>query len=88
MFLPPQKTRLDALAAFLGRWEGLEIGPYGETGTQLVLLVSKITPQDGTAYLWAGTDLQYPFFIKEIHFQVIPGENPAIEWQADLTGHP
>ena len=85
--LPAENTS-KALAAFLGRWEGVEIGPYGETGIQLVLMVSQITPQDGTAYLWAGTDLQYPFFIKEIHFQVITGENPTIEWQADLTGHP
>ena len=84
----PIESIPEALVAFQGRWEGNEIGPYGETGTQLVLLVSQITPQDGTAYLWAGTDLQYPFFIKEIHFQVIPGEYPVIEWQADLTGHP
>ena len=85
---PPAENTSEALAAFLGRWEGVEIGAFGETGTQLILLVNQITPQDGTAYLWAGTDLQYPFFIKEIHFQVISGENPTIEWQADLTGHP
>ncbi len=66
---PPTENTSKALAAFLGRWEGVEIGPYGDTGTQLVLLVSQITPQDGIAYLWAGTDLQYPFFIKEIQFQ-------------------
>jgi hypothetical protein len=85
---PPTKNTSETLAAFLGRWEGVEIGPYGETGTQLVLLVNQITPQDGTAYLWAGTDLQYPFYIKEIHFKVIPGQSTTIEWQADLTGHP
>jgi len=85
---PPTENTSEALAAFLGRWEGVEIGPYGDTGTQLVMLVSQITPQDGIAYLWAGTDLQYPFFIKEIQFRVIPGDSPIIEWRADLTGHP
>ena len=85
---PPSEELPPGLEEFLGRWEGIEFGPYGETGTRAVLLITTITPQDGTAYLWAGTDLQYPFYIKEIHFRVIPGETPAIEWQGDLTGPP
>ena len=85
---PPAYDLPPGLVSFLGRWEGLEFGSYGETGTRLVLLVTSISPQRGTAYLWAGTDLQYPFYVKEIHFRVIPGDEPAIEWQADLTGSP
>jgi hypothetical protein len=84
----PAKELPPGLENFLGRWEGIEFGPYGETGTRVVLLITDISPQGGTAYLWAGTDLQYPFYVKEIHFRVIPGERPAIEWQGLLSGPP
>lgn len=86
--MPPPEGLPRELAAFLGRWEGKEIGPYGETGNQAVLLVTQIGIQEGKAYLWAGADLQYPFFTKEIDFRVVPGKSPAIGWEADLTGAP
>jgi hypothetical protein len=85
--ITPQAEDLPrGLDKFLGRWEGIEYGPYGETGTRVVLLISAISSQGGIAYLWAGTDLQYPFYVKEIHFQTISGEIPTIQWQGDLTG--
>lgn len=85
---PPEEDLPGGLKKFLGRWEGLEYTIFGETGTRVVLLINGISPTEGTAYLWAGTDLQYPFYVKEIHFRVVPGEQPAIEWQGDLTGPP
>lgn len=51
-------------------------------------MITNITSQDGTAYLWAGSDLQYPFYIKEIHFHIADLEMPTIEWQGDLSGPP
>jgi len=35
-----------------------------------------------------ATSLQFPFWVKEIEFTVVPGATPAIEWQGDLTGAP
>jgi hypothetical protein len=42
----------------------------------------------GKAFFWAGTNLQYPYWIKEIQFKVVSGAVPSIEWEADLAGGP
>jgi acetyl esterase/lipase len=80
---PPAK-----LSAFLGRWEGVENASEGYVPSQAVLFVQQIDEQRGKAYLWAGEQLQYPFYVKEVLFRVVPGDPPAIEWQGDLTGAP
>jgi len=85
---PPADELPPELAAFLGRWEGSELAPPDAIATKAVLFVEKIDNQGGKAYLWAGNELQYPFYVKEIRFRVIPGSPPSIEWQGDLTGAP
>jgi predicted esterase len=80
--LPPE------LAAFLGRWEGYDYSPPVKKDNKGVLVVQEITPQRGKAFLWAGSVLQFPFWVKEIQFRVVPGNPPSIEWEADLTGGP
>jgi hypothetical protein len=77
-----------SLATFLGRWEGTEIVPEGYLPSQAVLSIQQIDEQGGKAYRWVGEQLQYPFYVKEIRFRVIPGSPPSIEWQGDLTGAP
>ncbi len=77
------------LAVFLGRWEGYDYSPPVRKDNKGVIVVQEISPKGGKAYMWAGTNLQYPYWIKEIEFRVIySGASPVIEWQADLTGAP
>ncbi len=76
------------LATFLGRWEGYDSSPPVKKDSMGVLVVQEITPQGGRAFFWGATSLQFPFWVKEIRFRVVPGATPAIEWQGDLTGHP
>jgi predicted esterase len=76
------------LAAFLGRWEGYDFSPPVKKDSKGILLIQEISAQGGKAFLWAGTNLQYPYWIKEIQFKVVPGAVPTIEWEADLTGAP
>jgi hypothetical protein len=77
------------LAAFLGRWEGYDYSPPVKKDNKGVLVIREISPMGGTAHLWAGTNLQYPYWIKEIKFRVrYSGASPVIEWQADLSGAP
>jgi predicted esterase len=45
------------------------------------LVIQEITAQRGKAFFWAGTNLQYPGWIKEIQFRVVPGATPSIEWE-------
>lgn len=85
---PPAQNLDPNLAAFLGRWEGYDYGPPIKKDHKGVLVIQEITPQGGTAYLWASTNLQYPYWVKQIHFRVVPGEVPSIEWQGDVSGHP
>jgi predicted peptidase len=70
------------LAAFLGRWEGYDYGPPVKKDYKIVLAIQNISAQGGTAFLWMGTNLQYPFSVQEIHFQVKPGAAPVIEFNA------
>jgi len=85
----PAENLAPELAAFLGRWEGCDYAPPVAKDYKGVLVVREITPQGGRAYLWAGTNLQYPYWIKEIAFHINYFDgSPVIEWQADLTGAP
>jgi predicted esterase len=85
----PEEGLAPELAAFLGRWEGYDYSPPVKKDSKGVLVIQEISEHGGKAYLWAGTNLQYPFWIKEIRFRVIRfGGSPVIEWQADLSGAP
>jgi predicted esterase len=82
--LPVAQPAVDlspALACFLGRWEGFSYGPPVKKDWKYVLVIREISERGGTAFLWAGTNLQYPDQVKEIEFRVVPGKNPSIEWQ-------
>jgi predicted esterase len=78
--LPPE------LAAFLGRWEGFDYSPPVKKDNKGILFIQEISPQGGKAFLWAGTNLQYPYWIKEVQFRVAQGAMPSIEWECDLAG--
>jgi predicted peptidase len=76
------------LAAFLGRWEGYDYSPPVKKDNKGVLVIQEITLQGGRAFLWGATNLQFPFWVKEIQFKIVPGATPSIEWQGDLAGAP
>ena len=69
------------LAAFLGRWEGYDYSPPVKKDYKIVLVIQDISTQGGKAFLWLGTNLQYPSSIQEIHFRVLPSAAPAIEFK-------
>lgn len=77
---PPVDVPPD-LAVFLGRWEGYLYGPPVDKDRKLVLVIQDITARGGTAFGWSGTNLQYPDAVGELHFRVIAGATPALEWQ-------
>ncbi len=79
---PPALGLSAQLAPFLGRWEGYDYSPPVQKDYKIVLVVQEITAQEGRAYLWLGTNLQYPSVVQEIQFTVIPGTSPAIEFRA------
>jgi pimeloyl-ACP methyl ester carboxylesterase len=68
-------------AAFLGRWEGYSYAPPVQKDYKFVLLIQEISAEGGTAYLWFGTNLQYPEGIKKIQFRTVPGDPPYLEWR-------
>ncbi|MBP1694015.1 MAG: phospholipase [Chloroflexi bacterium] len=70
------------LAAFLGRWEGYDYSPPVKKDYKIVLVIQDISAQGGKAFLWLGTNLQYPSSIQEINFMEVPGAAPAIEFDA------
>jgi predicted esterase len=77
----PTQDLFSASAGFIGRWEGYDYSPPVKKDYKIVLFIQNITSQGGKAYLWLGTNLQYPSSIQEINFQVIPGAVPAIEFR-------
>jgi len=82
--LPVSKPAADLpaeLAVFLGRWEGYSYAPPVKKDQKAVLVIQEITVQGGKAAGWGGTNLQYPDTIGEIHFRVVPGEAPGIQFQ-------
>jgi predicted esterase len=76
---PPAADLPPELAAFLGRWEGYSYAPPVKKDWKFVLVIQEITAQGGKAFLWAGTNLQYPGWVKEIRFRVVPGATPSTE---------
>jgi predicted esterase len=73
-------------AAFLGRWEGYSFAPPVKKDWKFVLTVQDITAEGGTAFLYFGTNLQYPTGITKVHFRTKPGDPPAIEWEYTQDG--
>jgi predicted esterase len=73
--LPPE------LADFLGRWEGYVHAPPVDKDRKLVLVIQQIDAREGRAVGYSGANLQYPDRIGDIHFRVIPGDTPAIEFK-------
>ncbi len=69
------------LAAFLGRWEGYLYAPPVNKDRKLILVVQEINAEDGKAVGMSGTNLQYLDANGEIHFRVLPGETPSIQWK-------
>jgi fermentation-respiration switch protein FrsA (DUF1100 family) len=69
------------LAAFLGRWEGYVHAPPVDKDRKLVLVIQEIDEREGKAIGYSGTNLQYPDRTGDIHFRVIPGEPPSIEFK-------
>jgi predicted esterase len=78
--LPPE------LAAFLGRWEGYSYSLPIKKDRKIVLVIQEISTQGGMAFGWSGTNLQYPDLVGEVHFRVVAGETPSIEWQTASPG--
>jgi predicted esterase len=76
------------LAVFLGRWEGYDYSPPVRKDHKVVLVIRDISPQGGKAYLWSATNLQYPYWVKEVDFRVVAGDTPILEWEGDLSGAP
>ena len=70
------------LTAFLGRWEGYDYSPPVKKDYKIVLVIQDISATRGKAFLWLGTNLQYPSSIQEIQFKVISGVAPIIEFPA------
>jgi predicted esterase len=82
--LPVSKPAADLpaeLAVYLGRWEGYSYYPPVKKDRKVVLIIQEITTQGGKAVGWSGTNLQYPEVVGELHFRVLPGDPPSIEWQ-------
>ena len=78
----PAQELSPELAAFLGRWEGYDYSPPVKKDYKIVLVIQDISAQGGKAYIWLGTNLQYPSSVQEIYFKVIPGAAPVIEFDA------
>ncbi len=77
--LPPE------LAVFLGRWEGYGYMPPVKKDRKFVLVIPEITRQEGKLIGWSGPNLQFPDTVGELHFRVVAGDVPAIEWQIDWS---
>lgn len=85
----PPENLAPELAGLLGRWEGYDYAPPVKKDNKGVLVIQEISPKGGKAYLWAATNLQYPYWVKEIDFRVITsGATPVLEWEGDLAGAP
>ena len=75
------------LAVFLGRWEGYIGGTPVKHDRKIVIVIQSITAQGGTAVGWSGTNLQFPDGTREVHFRVVQGKSPSIEWQVTWPGN-
>jgi dienelactone hydrolase len=70
------------LQPFMGRWEGYDYGYPVPKDIKVVLLVQDISVGQGTALLWAGTNLQKPRDMKKVHFKVDLQPDPVLYWRA------
>jgi predicted esterase len=68
-------------AAFLGRWEGYSYGPPVNRDWKYVFAVREVSREGGRASLWAGANLQYPAWIKDVDFRFVQGNTLRLEWQ-------
>ncbi len=84
----PAEDLAPGLAKMLGRWEGYDYNPPVKKDNKGVLVIQQIDNRGGTAYLYAASILQSPTWVKQIHFRVIPGNVPAIEWIGDFGMDP
>ena len=80
--LAPVANLSPQLAVFLGRWEGYDYSLPVKKDYKMVLFIQDISPQGGTAYIWLGTNLQYPSVVQKIPFQIVNGPTPAIQFRA------
>lgn len=80
----PAENLAPGLARMLGRWEGYDYNPPVKKDNKGVLVIQQIDNRGGKAYLYAASILQYPTWVKQINFRVIPGDIPAIEWAGDF----
>lgn len=78
---PPAEDLSPDLAIFLGRWEGYDYSLPVKEDYKIVLVIQNISDQGGKAYLWLGTNIQYPSMVQEIDFQVTLGAVPTIEFR-------
>ena len=69
------------LASFLGRWEGYSYSPPIKRDRKFVLVIQDISATGGNAVYWVGENLQYPDVLGQVHFRVVAGPSPSIEWQ-------
>jgi predicted esterase len=83
---PPAAGLAPDWAALLGRWEGYSYAPPVAQDMKFVFFIQGISAEGGSALLWAGTNLQYPKWIKEIQFRTGPGNPPSIEWESSEGG--
>ena len=84
---PPGPDVSAEAVAFLGRWEGFGYGRPIRRDWKYVLAITEITPREGTAYMWAGTNLQFPDRVERIRFRVgHVGPDARIEWEQRVSG--
>jgi hypothetical protein len=74
------------VSALLGRWEGYSYGLPVNKDRKIVMMITKISKQDGNLYVWTGTNLQYPDLVGEINFRVTGAKQTTIEWQIFQPG--
>jgi len=74
-------------AAFLGRWEGYGLGPPIKRDWKYVLAITEIATERGTAFVWAGTNLEFPAAVEAVTFRVRgSGTDTTIEWEQSIEG--
>jgi predicted esterase len=84
----PAQDLAPRLVKMLGRWEGYDYNPPVMKDNKFVLVIGQIDDRGGMALLYAASILQSPTLVKQIHFRVVPGEVPAIEWVGDFSIDP
>jgi predicted esterase len=83
---PPAADLPEELSSLLGRWEGYNFGPPIKKDTKVVMVISEITPTDGTAYAWSGSNFQFMDLASKYHFRVVRGEKTTIQCQSSAGG--